>query len=187
MKELSLNILDIAENSAKAGASRIGISLFENDQTLTIEINDNGCGMSRETLAGVENPFFTTRTTRKVGLGIPFFKEEALQTGGTFSVTSRQQSEDPLHHGTCVRAVFRKDHIDFTPLGDIVATLVTLIQGHPDLDFDFSHEMPDGKVTLDTADMRNMLEGVSLAQPEVLLWAREYLQEQYQQIYSERK
>lgn len=182
MKELSLNILDIAENSVKAGASLVQILLKETPDTLTLTIADNGCGMTAEVLRGVTDPFYTTRTTRKVGLGIPLLKLAAEQTGGSVRLTSRAAAEDPENHGTEVVAVFHPNHIDFTPMGDIVSTLITLIQGNPQLDFLFLHESESGRVELDTRNLREVLGAdVPLNSFEVLQWIEEYLREQYQQ------
>ncbi len=179
MKELSLNILDISENSVKAGASLIQISLDEEDDKLTLTISDNGCGMKREILEGVVNPFYTTRTTRKVGLGVPLLKLAAEQTGGNVTIESRHESEFPETHGTCVVAVFYMDHIDFTPLGDVISSIVTLIQGSPEIDFVFTHSMKEGVVSLDTRELREVLEGVPLNTVEVLHWISDSLKEQY--------
>ena len=180
MKELSLNILDIAENSVKAKAPLTQILLNETETVLTIEIVDNGCGMTGDVVKRVTDPFYTTRTTRKVGLGIPFFKMEAEQTGGTFEIESKAESEFPNDHGTIIKATFHKDHIDFIPLGDVISTVTTLIQGHPDSDFLFRHVFPNGEAALDTRELRNELGGVSLAEYEVIKWIDEYLKEQYQ-------
>lgn len=177
MKELSLNVLDITENSVKAGATLTEISILENSDTLTMIVKDDGCGMSDEILKTVENPFYTTRTTRKVGLGIPLLKMAAEMTGGSVKIVS---STDAATHGTTVTAVFYKNHLDFTPLGDIKETVVTLIQGHPDTDFLFVHQTPLGEVKLDTRELRVVLEGVPLDTYEVIVWIKEYLNEQYE-------
>ncbi|MBR3591697.1 MAG: sensor histidine kinase [Clostridia bacterium] len=177
MKELSLNVLDITENSVKAGATLTEISILENSDTLTMIVKDDGCGMSEEILRTVENPFYTTRTTRKVGLGIPLLKMAAEMTGGSVKIVS---STDAATHGTTVTAVFYKNHLDFTPLGDIKETVVTLIQGHPDTDFLFVHQTPSGEVKLDTRELRVILEGVPLDTYEVIVWIKEYLNEQYE-------
>lgn len=179
MKELSLNILDIVENSVKAKASLTEITLNETGNELTLVIKDNGCGMSEEVLKGVTNPFYTTRTTRKVGLGLPLLKLAAEQTGGTISVESVSELDDAVNHGTTVTALFYTDHIDFTPLGDVVESLLTLIQGHPDTDFLFTHKKGEECVQLDTRQLREVLEGVPLNTYDVICWIREYLQEQY--------
>ena len=182
MKELSLNILDITENSVKARASLVEITITESEQMLTIKISDNGCGMTEQTLESVRNPFYTTRTTRKVGMGIPLFKFAAEQTGGTLTVKSKHIDEFPESHGTSTSATFYKNHIDFTPLGDVVSSLVTLIQGNPDIDFRFSHTMTGGEVSLDTRELREVLEEVPLDSFEVLSWIEENLTEQYNSI-----
>lgn len=176
MKELSLNILDVAENSVKANATLTEIRLDETEEILTLSIIDDGCGMSEETVKAVTDPFYTTRTTRKVGLGVPLLKLAAEQTGGEFKITS---SEKPADHGTKVTATFYKNHLDFTPLGDVVSTVTTLIQGHPDTDFLFTHIKGDKTVGIDTRELREVLEGVPLNSYEVIKWAEEYLQEQY--------
>ncbi len=182
MKELSLNILDIAENSVKAGATLITVSLTQAGNVLTIEITDDGCGMDAETVRRVTDPFYTTRTTRRVGLGLPLLKLEAEQTGGTLTVTSRTAAQCPDGHGTTVRATFHTDHIDCMPLGDVTATLVTLIQGHPQEELAFSHRTDAGTVTLDTRQLREVLGDVPLDTYEVLKWIEGYLREQYQSI-----
>ena len=179
MKELSLNILDITENSVKAGADLIFISIFENEDQLSITIEDNGCGMSEQTVRSVTDPFYTTRTTRRVGLGIPLFKLSAEQTGGSFKIKSKYVEEHPDAHGTTVSALFNKKHLDFTPLGDIVSTVQTLIQGHPDVDFVFKHEKNSGRIELDTREIRNVLEDVPLSSYEVILWIGNELKNQY--------
>ena len=181
MKELSLNILDIVQNSISAQASLIEILLTETDETLRITIKDDGRGMSPDFLATVIDPFSTTRKTRKVGMGIPLFKLAAEQTGGDLTITSRTKEMDPEGHGTVISAFFYKDHMDFTPLGDVVSTLISLIQGCPDVDYLFEHELPSGEtVHLDTREMREALgEEIPLNSFEVLEWARESLNEQY--------
>lgn len=179
MKELSLNILDIVENSVKAGATLTEITIDEADDRLTLTIRDNGCGMSEEVTRSVTDPFYTTRTTRKVGMGLPLLKLEAEMTGGGMSVTSRAAAQHPDDHGTVVSATFATDHIDCPPLGDVVETMVTLIQGHPDTDFLFCHTTAAREVTLDTRELRTVLEDVPLNTYEVLQWIEGFLREQY--------
>ncbi len=182
MKELSLNILDIAKNSVKAGADTIEIRLTETDTLLTIAVKDNGCGMTPEFLAGVTDPFTTTRTTRSVGLGIPLFKLASEQTGGAFSITSRDEASHPADHGTETCATFYKNHLDFTPLGDVVSSVVTLIQADPGIRWIYSHVTPQGSVFMDTNDLKAVLGEVPLNEPEVIAWIGEYLKEQYEAL-----
>ena len=182
MKELSLNILDIAKNSTKASATLVEILIEEDEETLTITVSDNGTGMTEDLLLSVTSPFATSRTTRKVGMGIPLFKFAAEQTGGTLTVKSKHIDEYPEDHGTSTGATFYKNHIDFTPLGDVTSSLITLIQGNPDIDFRFSHKTAKGEVSLDTRELREVLEEVPLDSFEVLSWIEENLSEQYNSI-----
>ena len=180
MKELSLNILDITMNSVKAGATLIEILLTEDEARLELIIRDNGCGMTEEIVEQLKNPFYTTRTTRKVGMGVPLLTLAAEQTGGYVTVESDTAEESPDAHGTTVTAVFDKTHLDYTPLGDMIPTLTTLIQGSPQIDFHFLHTTPAGAVELKTSELRQVLgEEVSLGTFEVLQWIEEYLREQY--------
>lgn len=173
MKELSLNLLDIVQNSIKAGAANIDIDIEENDEYLTFIVNDDGCGMDESMLARVSDPYTTTRTTRKVGLGISLLKMAAEQSGGSVHITSAPGK------GTRLRASFEQHHLDRPPLGDIVATIVTLIQGAPFLDFRYSHTFPDGRrASLDTSEIRQALDGVPLSEPGVLQWIAESLAEE---------
>ena len=182
MKELSLNILDVAENSVKAGATLTQILITEQGDKLTLTFIDDGCGMSEEVVRSVIDPFYTTRTTRKVGLGVPLLKLAAEQTGGTLTVKSKTAEEYPDDHGTEVSAEFYKNHLDFTPLGDVISSLTTLIQGHPDTDFLFVHKTDSGEVTLDTRELREVLGDVPLDTYDVIKWIEEYLKEQYAEI-----
>lgn len=184
MKELSLNILDIVENSVKAKASLTEILLTEKENVMTITVRDDGHGMPEEMVRSVTDPFCTTRTTRSVGLGIPLFQMAAQQTGGSLTITSKMATEKDSTHGTTLVATFYTDHMDFTPLGDIVSTLSTLVQGHPDTDFYFLHTR-DGKeiAELDTRAVREVLgDKVPLDTFEVIVWIRESLKEQYDSV-----
>ncbi|MGI6716488.1 MAG: ATP-binding protein [Eubacteriales bacterium] len=179
MKELSLYILDITQNSLAANAENIEISVEETPDRLKVTISDDGRGMDSETLSKVENPFFTTRTTRKIGLGVPLFKQAALQTGGTFLIQSVSEAENPSCHGTKVEAVFHKTSFDFVPLGDIISTLITLVMGLGDANLVFTHTTPGRVVELDTNILRKALGTVPLSNTEVMTWIRDYLKEQY--------
>ncbi len=183
MKDLSLYVLDIAMNSVRAGAKHIAITLEEDSHAvLTLTIRDDGCGMSQEQVQRLFDPFYTTRKTRSVGLGVPFLQMLARQTGGDVTVVSKSAAEF-ADHGTVVTAVFHTDHIDFIPLGDLTESILTLIQGSPDVDFVYRHSTPSGSVKMDTAEMRSVLgEDISLGSYEVLAFIREFLHEQHQQI-----
>lgn len=177
MPEISLNILDIAENSTRAGASCIQIEVAINTKQdqMRICISDNGCGMTPEQLQKVTDPFFTSRTTRKVGLGIPFFQYAAESTGGSFSI----QSQPGI--GTAVTAVFVLSHIDRMPLGDITSTIHTLIVFHPETDFFYEYRFNEASFSLDTRQFREILGGISFQEPEISNYIREYLTENKQE------
>ncbi len=167
-----MNILDVAENSIRAGASLIEIELIirPKDDTLTVFIKDNGCGMTPREVKNVQDPFFTTRTTRKVGLGIPFFKQAAEDTGGNFSINSEEGK------GTEVKAVFILSHIDRMPLGDICSTIYTLVVFNEHIDFSFKYKYDTNSFELDTRKMRELLgKDVSFSEPEVSGFIKEYL------------
>ena len=180
MRELSLNVMDIAQNSISAGASLITISVVEDlgEDTLSISVEDNGKGMSEETVQKVIDPFYTTRTTRSVGLGIPLFKMEAEMTGGSFQIQSQ------LGVGTTLTAVFKPSSVDMIPLGDINGTVQLLISCNPQLDFIFHRVLRpqngEGReFTLKTEELRQVLgEEVPLDTPDVVLWIKDYLSEQ---------
>lgn len=174
MKELSLYFLDIVKNSTAAGASLVELRLEEDEgHALSVTIADNGRGMSPEFLARVGDPFTTTRTTRKVGMGIPFFRMAAEQTGGEVTL------ESTVGVGTTVRALFHLDHLDCPPMGDLGGAVALMIQGSPQTDFLFTHSTPRGTAQLDTREMREMLgPDVPLDAPEVFAWVNEYLAEQ---------
>ncbi len=174
MKELSLHLLDVAKNSVTAGAGHISLALEEDEKgRLTVAIADDGCGMSPEFLAQATDPFTTTRTTRKVGLGLPLYRLAAEQTGGGLRVESAEG------RGTTVTAVFDRNHLDCPPLGDVAGTVAMLIQGSPNLCWSYRHTTPKGTAELSTDALREVLgEDVPLDAPEVFSWICEYLAEQ---------
>lgn len=174
MQELSLNVLDVTQNSVSAGAKHIQISVCENtaEARMVITIKDDGCGMDEETVRRVIDPFYTTRTTRKVGLGIPFFKQSAEQTGGSFAI------ESAVGKGTVVKAVYCTDSIDFLPLGDICSTVACLISLNPHIDFSFVSEKDGELFEFTTYSVREILgEDISLGDPEVASFIEGYLKE----------
>lgn len=179
MQELSLNILDIAQNSVRAGATLTCITVAENTETdrMTIIIEDNGCGMTSEQIRHVIDPFFTTRTTRKVGLGVPFFKMAAELTGGGLNIDSK------VGVGTVVTAKFGLSNIDRMPLGDMSATFCSLVQCNPNLDFCYVHRVNAKEMTADTRQFREVLQGVPLDTPEVIGFIGEYIKENTAELY----
>ena len=181
MTELSLNILDIAENSVKAGASltEMRVEVMSDRNLLEIIIRDNGCGMTKEQVQKVIDPFYTTRTTRKVGLGVPFFKESAEAAGGSFFI------ESEVGVGTTVKASYELDNIDRMPMGDLTATIHTLVTMHEDMDFLFTYKVNENEFVLDTRELREILGDISFKEYEVSNYIKEYLKENITSVTGE--
>ncbi len=178
MTEISLNILDVAQNSVRANATLIIIKVEADTKKdrLTVIIEDNGCGMSPEQVENVVDPFFTTRTTRKVGLGVSFFKLAAESTDGSFEITSK------VGEGTIVIAVFGLSHIDRMPLGDMTGTIHMLITMNTGIDFIYNYKIDDEEFTLDTKSFREILGDVPLNAPEVSTYLKEFLEENKNEV-----
>ena len=151
MEDLSLHILDVVENSIRALAKRIEIRIEENIEKdrLTIEIEDNGQGMDEETLKKALDPFFTTKATRRVGLGLPLLQQAARETGGKLEISSEVGKK------TRIRATFQYSHPDRKPLGDIKETLLTLAAGYPEVDFVYEHKRGDTTYRWDTKEIKD--------------------------------
>jgi len=179
MRELSLHILDIIQNSIEAGASEVTLVIDEDPENdwFRITITDNGRGMSPEMVESVKDPFVTTRTTRKVGLGIPLFYTASQQAGGDLSIQSK------LGKGTEIHVRFQRSHIDRAPLGDIAATITTVLGGHPNLVFVYRHQFRNRVFELNAVEIRAGLDDVELSHPMVLGWIREYIQEGLAELY----
>ncbi len=178
MQDLSLHILDIAENSVAAQARTITISVTENkeDDLLSLEIADDGRGMDPETLNRALDPFFTTRKTRRFGLGLSLLAEAAKAANGDFSIASEPGK------GTRVKATFQASNIDAKPLGDIPQTLLTLILGHPEIDILYTHRVDGREYVLDTREIKSRLDGIPLNSPEVLRLIKKDIHEGLDQL-----
>ncbi len=174
MRELSLHILDIVQNSISAEATIVEIEIDENlrDDSLTIDICDNGRGMSETMAAQVIDPFFTTRTTRKVGLGIPMFKANAEGCDGSFEICSKEGV------GTTLKAIFKHSHIDRVPLGNMADTIMTCVMSNPTGDLYYKHQINNKSFVFSTLDIRKVLgDEVPLEDLEVLKWIAEFVEE----------
>jgi len=178
MKDLSMHIMDILQNSTRAKANNITLEVLENHDadTLTLIFRDDGCGMSAETVEKVTNPFFTTRTTRKVGLGLPLLKQNTEMTGGSMTIDSE------VGVGTTVTAVFGLTHLDRPPMGDLAGTMVLTIAAHPEIHFVLHFQrIKDGAeqtdYVLDTDELYEALDGVSMQEPEVMTYIKEMVEE----------
>ncbi len=175
MKDLAMHITDIVQNSIEAGATEVKLLITEDfgRDIFKIEISDNGRGMDKEMMAKVIDPFFTTRTTRRIGLGLPLLKAAAERCEGSMDIQSAPGK------GTTVKAVFRHSHIDRAPLGNIIDTVINLIVGNPELNLVFIHKINDREITFDARELREQLEDVSLNNPAVINWIKQYLSENY--------
>ncbi len=178
MDDLSLHILDVAENSIQAGAKNIEIIIKENTKKdiLTIEINDDGKGIDEGMLKEIQNPFTTSRTTRKVGLGIPFFKEAAEMSDGKFFISSAKGK------GTKVKAEFKHSHIDRKPMGDIVETLIALILRADKSDILYYHKVNGRSFIFRTKDLKYQLKVDDLRQVNLLNNLKEILRQKISEL-----
>lgn len=180
MKELSLHILDLAENSIKAKSTIIRITINENliKDLLSIVIEDNGLGMDEDFLKVVVDPFTTTRTTRNVGLGLPLIKAAAERCEGSFRIDSTKGN------GTKVTATFKHSHIDRAPIGDMGQTIVALINHNEAIEYIYTHNVNCRQSFIfDTREIKKLLDGVSIKKSEILLWIIEYINDGINNLY----
>lgn len=193
MKDLSLHILDIMQNSTEAGASLIGVMIrakvknglppgpiglsHDSGGMLEITIEDNGCGMDENLLASVTDPFTTTRTTRRVGLGIPLFKASAEQSGGSFRILSQKGI------GTLVKAEYGMENVDRPPLGDVAGVITDMAAAYSGVEIQLNLENGNSIFSFSSREVQQRLGEVPLAEPEVLKWLREYIGEGIKEIF----
>jgi signal transduction histidine kinase len=168
MEDLSLHILDVVENSTRAGATLVEISLIEDRERdlILLSIKDNGKGMESDLLQNVRDPFTTTRTTRRVGLGVSFLDQAAREAGGGLTISSTPGA------GTEIAATFVASHIDRKPLGDLGSTMTTLILGNPEIEFVVRINADGVTADLDTREIKTGLDGVSITHPTVLSYIK---------------
>ncbi len=178
MEELSMHILDIAENSITASATDVYIEINEDTvcNTFVFTIKDNGCGMNKEMVENVRSPFTTSRTTRRVGLGIPFLEQTCIQCNGNLLLESEEGT------GTTLIATMHHDHIDRPPLGDIASTMQIILCLNENINFIYKHVVNGNEFVIDTKEIKDELDGVPLNQPDVMLWMKETVQEGLQDI-----
>jgi hypothetical protein len=178
MQDLSLHILDVVENAIASHASHVSIRITEDpdkDQMI-VEIEDNGDGIPPHLVQKVVDPFFTTRTTRKVGLGLSLLQQAAQACEGDLQVESQQGK------GTLVRANFRYNHIDLKPLGDMASTMITLIVGNAQMDFQYMHRKGDKTFCIDTVELKRELDDVPIDHPKVVQFVREEIHKGLQEL-----
>ena len=181
MLDLAQHILDIAENSIRAGAKLIAISITEdsNNDLLTIEISDDGCGMKEKEINKVLDPFYTTKTVRRVGLGLPLLTNAAKTAGGKLQLSSAPGK------GTRVTATFQLSHIDRQPLGNINSSLISLVATNSDVDFFYNHRHNDRQFKFDTRAIRKKIGNVSIQHPEIIKYIRGVIEEGLREIKTE--
>ncbi len=176
MRDIASHIYDISENSMKAGASLIAIELTEAKGEFFFRIEDNGCGMDDKMVEAAKDPFVTTRTTRKVGLGIPLLIQNCEETGGMVDLQSKPGK------GTVLRAVFKTDHIDCPPLGDIPDVMVNLVSANPEQNFRILYKTEKGEYVFDTKEINEALDGVPINNLEIVSYLKEMVKENVAQI-----
>jgi hypothetical protein len=178
MKDISLHILDIVQNSNVAGASLVEITIDEDDANdkLTVTIDDNGKGMSPEMLATVTDPYTTSRTTRKVGLGIPLLKLNAERTGGSLTITSIRGK------GTSLMATFIPSNIDCLPLGDVAGVIALIVSGNPSVDYNYNHKKNGNLYIFSTLKIKEILGEISIGDPSISRYLKEMIQTNLDEI-----
>ncbi|MEF9962360.1 MAG: ATP-binding protein [Erysipelotrichaceae bacterium] len=171
--DLALHILDLVYNSIRAHAKHIKITLLDSEEKDLIEMSivDDGDGMSEEMLAQVQNPFVTSRTTRKVGLGVAFISQLAKDCDGVFKITSK------LGEGTCLMLTLKRSHIDVPPWGDLGETLATIIQGDSTYDVSFTYQNDEGEFILDTKIIKELVAPVAISDAAIVIWLKDYVNE----------
>ncbi len=173
MRDISMHILDIVGNSVRAKASLIEVSLIEKTQEdiLLLNVKDNGCGMDAQTMKNALDPFFTSRKTRKVGLGIPLLLQNAQLTGGQLSIDSE------IGLGTVLKAVFVRSHIDRPPLGDLAGTISLMVSGNPNVEFIYRHMLDNEEYVFDSKEVKQVLDGVAITEPGVVKFIKQMVEE----------
>jgi len=181
MKEISLHILDIIENSISAKATIIKLRIFEDikNNLLTVMIEDNGKGMSKEMLSIVLDPFVTSRTTRRVGLGLSLTKQAANQCDGDLVIDSKE------NEGTNVLITFQYDHIDRAPIGNMADTIVSMIIANENIDYEYIHKLNDKEFIFSTKEIKESLAGVSITEVDIIAWVKEFVEEGIENLYND--
>lgn len=178
MKELSLHILDIVQNSIAAKASLITINIVEDLTTdiFSIEVIDNGHGMDKELAERIKDPFITGRKTRKVGLGVPLLYKACTRCQGDLEIQSDKGK------GTKVIAWFKHSHIDRAPLGNMVDTIIAIVIGNPEIDLIYNHKINENEFNFDTREIKSVLGEVPINEPQVISWIKGFLEEGFNSL-----
>ncbi|HWR43314.1 ATP-binding protein [Sporomusa sp.] len=179
MRELSLHILDLVQNSLEAGAMIVKLEVIEDlaADVMLIRVSDNGRGMDEKLRQLVIDPFVTTRITRRIGLGLPLMDMSSKRCDGYLKIDSTPGQ------GTIIEAKYRHSHLDRPPLGNMVETIKAILVANPTLDFSYHHTVNDRSYTVSSRELADILDGVSLTQPDILVWLHEYLSDNIANLY----
>ena len=179
MRELSLHILDIIQNSIEANATFAKLEIIEDAEKdiLLIRVTDNGKGMDAKMSQLVLSPFTTTRTTRRVGLGLPLLNMNAQNCGGYLKIDSK------LNEGTIVETMFKYSHIDLPPMGNLIETIQTILVGSPDLDFQYEHTVNEKRFSLSAKEIHEAVGEIDLSHPDIIRWLKDWLTENISCLY----
>lgn len=179
MREISLHLLDLVQNSIEAGATSVKLEINENlnSDKMIIRVMDNGRGMDEKLRQLVIDPFITTRTTRRIGLGLPLMDMSTKRCGGYLDVDSTPGK------GTVVEAMYQHSHLDRPPMGNLVETVKSILVANPELDFIYDHTVNDRRFTVSSRDLADTLDGIPLTQPDVLVWLNGYLSDHIANLY----
>ncbi len=179
MRELSLHILDLIQNSIEAGATSVKLEIIEDfvNDSMIIRVSDNGRGMNEKMRQLVIDPFITTRTTRRIGLGLPLMDMSTKRCGGYLKIDSIPGQ------GTVVEAMYQHSHFDRPPVGNLVETIKSILVANPALQFFYHHTVNDRSLSVSSQEIADILEGIPLTQPDVLIWLHGYLSDNIANLY----
>lgn len=183
MQDMAMQIMEIMMNSIHAKPSRIQLKISDSakDNKISFTVQDNGSGMSEEMVKKITDPFVTTRTTRKIGMGVAFLKEMCEQCKGALNIRSSPGK------GTEVEASVQKDCIDTPEMGDLGELMMECVQADETIEYSFTYSTDTGQFVFQTDEVRKQLADVSLLEPSVLLWIKEYINQGIQQAKEESK
>jgi hypothetical protein len=179
MREISLHILDLVQNSIEAGATQVELEIVEDlvKDSMIIRLSDNGRGMNEKLRQLVIDPFITTRTTRRIGLGLPLMDMSTKRCGGYLRLDSTPGK------GTVVEAMYQHSHFDRPPMGNLVETIKSILVANPALHFLYNHTVNDRSISVSSQELANILDGIPLTQPDVLIWLHGYLSDNIANLY----
>lgn len=179
MREISLHILDLVQNAIEAGATAVKLEIIEDliKDSMIIRVSDNGRGMNKKMRQLVIDPFITTRTTRRIGLGLPLMDMSTKRCGGYLNI------ESTPGQGTVIEAMYQHSHFDRPPMGNLVETIKSILVANPVLQFYYNHTVDNKSLAVSSHEIADILDGIPLTQPDVLLWLHGYLSDNIDNLY----